>query len=72
MIEGVRGYVSWNPESMEITGTFDLPELEDRGALLLRAGTLDRANVIRDGKLYTPMYWSDEDYAEFAPIPASS
>ena len=32
-----------------------------------RAGTLDRSNVIRDGILYQPMYWSDEDYAVFAP-----
>jgi hypothetical protein len=66
MINGVAGYVIWNPASMEITGTFDLPRLPEREGLLLRAGTLDRANVIRDGKLYQPMYWSDEDWAVFA------
>lgn len=67
MIDGVAGYVVWNPETMEITGTFELPELPERDGLLARAGTLDRSNVIRDGKLYQPMYWSDEDYAVFAP-----
>jgi hypothetical protein len=67
MIEGTRGYVIWDPQTMEITGTFDLPNLPEREGLLVRAGTLDRANVIRDGKLYQPMYWSDEDYARFAP-----
>jgi hypothetical protein len=67
MINGVGGYVIWNPLSMQITGTFDLPELPARDNLLLRAGTLDRSNVIRDGVLYQPMYWSDEDYAVFAP-----
>lgn len=67
MIDGVSGYVIWNPLTMEITGTFDLPELPEQGNLLLRSGTLDRSNVIRDGKLYQPMYWSDEDWAVFAP-----
>lgn len=52
---------------MVITGTFDLPDLPSREGLLARAGTLDRANVIREGKLYQPMYWSDADYAVFAP-----
>lgn len=67
MIEGVAGYVIWDPVRMEITGTFDLPAMPERDGLLVRAGTLDRANVIRDGKLYQPMYWSDEDWAVFAP-----
>jgi hypothetical protein len=67
MIENVNEYIVWNPETMEITGQFDLPELPEHKDLIQRAGTLDRANVIRDGKLYTPMYWSDEDYFRFSP-----
>jgi hypothetical protein len=67
MIENVDDYVIWNPETMEITGVFDLPELPEHEGLIQRAGTLDRANVIRDGLLYTPMYWSDEDYFRFSP-----
>lgn len=67
MINGVSGYVIWDPISMVIRGTFDLPPLPAREGLLARAGTLDRANVIRDGKLYQPMYWSDTDFAVFAP-----
>jgi len=67
MIENVDAYIVWNPETMEITGMFDLPDLPERDGLVQRAGTLDRANVIRDGKLYTPMYWSDDDYFRFSP-----
>ena len=67
MIENVDDYIIWNPQTMEITGMFDLPELPEHEGLVQRAGTLDRANVIRDGKLYTPMYWSDEDYFRFSP-----
>jgi hypothetical protein len=67
MINGTTGYVVWNPSTMEIGGTIALPALEAREGLVPRAGTLDRANVIRDGKLFQPMYWSDADYARFAP-----
>jgi hypothetical protein len=67
MINGTAEYVIWNPSTMEITGTLALPALEPRPDLLVRAGTMDRSNVIRDGLLYQPMYWSDEDYARFAP-----
>jgi hypothetical protein len=67
MIDGVGGYVIWDPLAMEITGTFDLPQLPEHEPFLLRAGTLDRANVIVGGKLYQPMYWSDADWAVFAP-----
>lgn len=67
MINGVSQYVVWNPQTMELTGTFELPAMPEREGFLVRAGTLDRSNVIRDGLLYQPMYWSDEDYAVFAP-----
>lgn len=67
MINGVAEYVIWNPQTMEITGTLPIPAQAEKDGLLVRAGTTDRANVVRDGKLYQPMYWSDEDYAHFAP-----
>jgi len=67
MINGTAEYVIWNPSTMTITGSLALPTLEDRMGLRVRAGTMDRSNVIRDGLLYQPMYWSDEDYTQFAP-----
>ena len=67
MINGTGNYVIWNPLTLEITGELELPELPEHAPFLLRAGTLDRSNVIRDGKLYQPMYWSDADYAQFSP-----
>lgn len=67
MINGTGNYVIWNPLTLEITGELELPELPEHEPYVLRAGTLDRANVIRDGKLYQPMYWSDADYAQFSP-----
>jgi hypothetical protein len=66
MINGVTEYVIWDPIRMQVTGTLPLPEIGERSGLLVRAGTTDRSNVIRDGLLYQPMYWSDEDYAVFA------
>jgi hypothetical protein len=67
MINGTSEYVVWNPETMEITGTIPFPTIGEREGLIARAGTTDRSNVIRDGKLYQPLYWGDEDYVLFAP-----
>ncbi|MET0343074.1 MAG: hypothetical protein ABW252_18850 [Polyangiales bacterium] len=60
-------YVIWNPQTMTITGTVPLPQLEDRPGLKPRTGTIDRANVVHQGKLYSTMYWSDDEYVTFAP-----
>jgi hypothetical protein len=67
MINGTSEYVVWNPETMEITGTIPFPTIGEREGLIARAGTTDRSNVIRDGKLYQPLYWGDADYVLFAP-----
>jgi hypothetical protein len=66
MINGVTQYVIWDPIAMEVTGTLPLPEIGERAGLQARAGRTDRSNVIRDGRLYQPMYWSDRDHARFS------
>jgi len=63
MANGVSELVVWNPTTMEIAGTLSLPPLPDRGGLVARPGLADRANIIRAGKLYQPIYWTDENYA---------
>lgn len=67
MINDVAEYVVWNPLTMTITGEIPLPALEVRPGLRARAGTTDRSNVIRGGKLYQPMYWGDDEYVRFSP-----
>ncbi|MFW5925370.1 MAG: hypothetical protein ACOCV4_04340 [Myxococcota bacterium] len=64
MRSGVSEYVVWNPSTMEITGNVPLPDIEEREGFLVRAGLNDRASVLHDGKLYQPMYWSDESWAD--------
>lgn len=64
MRNGVSEYVVWNPSTMEITDDVPLPDIEEREGFLVRAGLNDRASVLHDGRLYQPMYWSDESYAD--------
>lgn len=66
MANGPTQFVVWNPTTMTITGTVDLPELEAREGLEARVGLADRADVVSGGRLYQPMYWSDDSYAERA------
>jgi hypothetical protein len=59
-----RLVVTWNPTSMEITGTFPLPGLEDRGALTLQVPSTDRSSVVRGNRAYVPTVWANwKDYA---------
>lgn len=67
MVSGPTELVAWNPSTMRITGTVELPELPARGALLQRLGTADRTSVVHDGKLYQTIYWTDATYADRAP-----
>jgi hypothetical protein len=55
-----REMVIWNPDSLEITGTFALPALSDRGVQVLY-GTTDRSAVVRGDRLYLPVAWGDWD-----------
>jgi hypothetical protein len=53
---------------MEITRTIPLPALTAPAqGLQLMNGYSDRSAVVRDGRLYQPLYWTDETYFEFAP-----
>jgi hypothetical protein len=61
-----RQIVIWDPQALEITGSFELelPELEDRGALMLAGPTADRSSVVRGNRAYVPFFWADwEDYS---------
>lgn len=60
---GERKLVVWNPTTLEITGTADLPALPNRGALKLVGPSADRASVVRDGYAYIVLYWAD--YGEY-------
>jgi hypothetical protein len=53
-----REVAVWDPERMEITGTFALPALESRGAQEPYV-TTDRAAVVRGDRLYVPVGWGD-------------
>jgi len=55
--------IVWNPTSLEIEGTIEIEGLEPRGNLKPRAALADRSNVVSNGKLYRPIYWTDDDYA---------
>ena len=64
MANGVSEYVIWNPASMQIEGTLELPPLPDRDGLVATPGLADRSNQVVGGKLYQPIYWTDQDYAQ--------
>ena len=51
-------YVIWNPSTLEITGTIPFPELPARDGIEPFA-TLDRGVVLRDGKLFHAVSWTD-------------
>jgi hypothetical protein len=58
-----RQVVVWNPEALEITSTFELPALEDRGAQRPYV-TTDRGAVVRGDHLYVTVGWGDwENYS---------
>jgi hypothetical protein len=51
-------YVIWNPTTLEIRGTIKLPTLDAREAIDA-APSLDRGMIVRDGRLYHTVAWSD-------------
>jgi hypothetical protein len=62
-ITDAREVVVWNPDTVEITGTFALPELDDRGARKAYV-TNDRGAIVRDDRLYVTVGWGDwENYS---------
>jgi hypothetical protein len=62
-IPDAREVVIWDPEALEITGTFALPELDDRGPRKAYV-TIDRGAVVRDDRLYVTVGWGDwENYS---------
>jgi hypothetical protein len=67
LFNGASEAIVWNPAAMEITGTIPLPEIEAPDGLQLFNGYSDRAAVVRDGRLYQPLYFTDETFFQFAP-----
>jgi hypothetical protein len=55
-----REVVVWNPQTFEISGTFALPALDDRGARQPYV-TTDRGAIMRDERLYVAVGWGDWD-----------
>jgi hypothetical protein len=64
IVNGAVELIVWSPQSMEVTGTIELPELAPRDALSAVPGLADRSSVVHDGKFYLPLYWTDESYAD--------
>lgn len=54
-----REVVIWDPSTLEISGSFALPELPNRGAQLLAGPTADRASVVRGDRAYVVFHWGD-------------
>ncbi|WP_394834184.1 hypothetical protein LVJ94_47540 [Pendulispora rubella] len=63
MLNGLAQYIVWNPTTMEITNTVDLPKIENRNGLIPRAGSADRSTIVHDGRLYQTVAWYDEQWA---------
>jgi len=67
LIHGVTEYVVWNPKEMVILGTVQMPKLTAPKGLKPFASYTDRSVVIRDGLLYHPFYYTDDDYFSYSP-----
>lgn len=65
LVSSTAEYVIWNPDTMEITGSVPLPSLAARQGLKPFAAYADRAAVLRDGRLYLPLYYTDETFFQF-------
>ncbi|WP_394824369.1 hypothetical protein [Pendulispora albinea] len=62
MIHGTAEYVVWNPAEMKIIDKFNLPKMEPRDGMIPRAAFMDRGTVVHNGRLYQPLYWTDEGW----------
>lgn len=62
---GVQQLIAWNPQTMEITGTLDIPEIENRNGLFPTFGSGDRGTVIYEGQVFQTVYWTDLGFARF-------
>jgi hypothetical protein len=65
--KGTTQLIVWNPQTMQITGTVDLPALPARDGFMAFPGYSDRAAVVRGGTLYQPVYWTTSDYFSYTP-----
>jgi hypothetical protein len=65
-INGASEYIVWNPQAMAITKTVALPALPARNGLTAFPGYMDRAAIVRGGRLYHPLYFTDSSYFKYA------
>jgi hypothetical protein len=64
-VNGTIEYVVWNPKTMEITGTVPMPKLTAPAGLKPFGSYSDRSTVVRDGLLYHPFYYTDDEYFRY-------
>jgi hypothetical protein len=65
-INGATDYIVWNPSTMAITGTVPLPAITVPAGLKAYPGYSDRAAVVRNGKLYQPIYFTDDTFFKYS------
>jgi hypothetical protein len=63
-----KTHVVWNPTTMEITGTFTLPDQELREGIAPSVG-YDRAAIVRGNRVFAAVNWTD--YENFILTPTS-
>lgn len=63
---GENEFVIWNPSTLEVTGTLGLPELPAREGIEAYVA-LDRGAVVRDGRMYVAVTWSDTENLNMLP-----
>ena len=62
-----RQLVIWNPSTMRIEGTVELPEFEDRDGLMPTLAFGDRGAALSEGRLFLPVYWTGPSFAARDP-----
>lgn len=66
-VNGSAEYIVWNPTTMQIDKTIDLPDFEPEDDFLVQGGYIDRAAVRRGKFFLQPFYFADADYFDFQP-----
>lgn len=67
-ISGTSEYIVWDPSTMTITGSFEIPGLPARDGLEPYSAYSDRAALQRGKLLYQPIYYTDDTYYLMAGV----
>jgi hypothetical protein len=63
---GENEFVIWDPSTLTVTGTLPFPELPAREGIEPFVA-LDRGGVVRDGRMYVAVTWSDTENLNMLP-----